>query len=96
MLVLVAYDVNTTDKPGRKRLRRVAKACLDFGQRVQFSVFECVVGDKEWVELRARLVGEIDPRVDSLRFYFLDRAAAERVEHHGSKEPRDLTEPLIF
>ncbi len=96
MLVLVTYDVNTTDKPGRKRLRRVAKACLDFGQRVQFSVFECVVGDKEWVELRARLMDEINPRVDSLRFYFLDKAAVDRVEHVGAKEPRDLTEPLVF
>ncbi len=96
MFVLVSYDVATITPGGQRRLRRVAKACRNFGQRVQFSVFECVVGDKEWVELRARLVGEIDPRVDSLRFYFLDRAAAERVEHHGSKEPRDLTEPLIF
>ena len=96
MLVLVTYDVNTMDKAGRKRLRRVAKACLDFGQRVQYSVFECVVGDKEWVVLKSRLLEEIDPKWDSLRFYFLDKAAVDRVEHFGAKEPRDLTEPLVF
>lgn len=96
MTILITYDVSTVDKPGRKRLRRVAKACQDYGQRVQLSVFECVVGDKEWVVLRDRLLKEVDTKKDSLRFYFLDAVAVARVEHHGVKEPRDLTEPLVF
>lgn len=96
MVVLVTYDVSTIDGAGRRRLRRVAKGCEGFGQRVQFSVFECIVGDKEWVVLKDRLIKEIDPKQDSLRFYFLDKAAVERVEHHGIKEPRDLTGPLVI
>ena len=96
MVVLITYDVSTADKPGRKRLRRVAKCCEGFGQRVQFSVFECVVGDKEWALLRDRLLKEIKAEEDSLRFYFLDKTAAERVEHHGTKRPRDLTAPLVI
>lgn len=96
MLVLVSYDVCTVDREGRKRLRRVARACQDFGVRVQYSVFECMVGDAQWVILKDRLTKEIDARQDSLRFYFLDKAAVERVEHHGNREPRDLTEPLVF
>ena len=95
-LALDLYDVNTMDRAGRKRLRRVAKACLDYGQRVQYSVFECAVGDKQWAILRSRLVDEIDVKLDSLRFYFLDAAAVDRIEHIGTKEPRDLTEPLVF
>ena len=96
MVILVTYDVSTIDKPGRRRLRRVAKCCLDYGQRVQNSVFECAVGDKEWVSLKNRLLKEIDAKQDSLRFYYLDQTAIDRVEHHGIKEPRDLTEPLVF
>jgi len=96
MLVLITYDVSTITKPGRRRLRRVAKACQDYGQRVQFSVFECVVGDKEWVLLKDRLLKEIDPTEDSLRFYFLNTVAVDKLEHHGCKKPRDLTEPLVF
>jgi CRISPR-associated protein Cas2 len=96
MVVLVAYDVNTMDSAGRKRLRRVAKACLDYGQRVQYSLFECAVGDKQWAILRSRLIDEIDTKLDSLRFYFLDVTAVERIEHIGTREPRDLTEPLVF
>lgn len=96
MVILVTYDVSTIDRAGRKRLRRVAKCCLDFGQRVQNSVFECTVGDKEWAALRSRLVAEIDAKQDSLRFYFLDAAAVARVEHHGCKEPRDLSEPFVI
>ncbi len=96
MVVVVTYDVNTVDKAGRRRLRRVAKCCQDFGQRVQYSVFQCTVGDKQWVVLRDRLLKEIDTKADSLRFYFLDAAAVARVEHHGVREPRDLTEPLVI
>lgn len=96
MLVLITYDVCTIDAPGRRRLRRVARACEDYGQRVQYSVFECTVGDAEWVLLRHRLLTEIDPKADSLRLYFLDKTAMERLEHHGVRKPRDLSEPLVL
>lgn len=95
MVVIVSYDVNTTTKAGRRRLRRVAQACVDFGQRVQFSVFECEVGEKEWAELRHRLLCEYDESEDSLRFYFLGEDAKRRTEHHGTKPSRDYTEPLL-
>jgi CRISPR-associated protein Cas2 len=94
MKVLIAYDVSTADAAGTRRLRRVARACQDYGQRVQKSVFECSVGAIEWVELRSRLLAEMDASVDSVRFYFLD--ADVRVEHHGAKEPRDLDGPLVI
>ena len=96
MLVLVTYDVSTVEKAGRKRLRRVARACADYGTRVQKSVFECQVGQKEWVNLRDRLLREIKAEEDSLRFYFLDEKAVLRTEHHGVNKPVDLTEPLLL
>jgi CRISPR-associated protein Cas2 len=96
MLILITYDVSTVEKSGRRRLRRVAQACEDYGTRVQKSVFECQVGKSEWVLLRSRLLTEIKPDEDSLRFYFLDETARSRIEHHGIKEPLDLTEPLIL
>jgi CRISPR-associated protein Cas2 len=96
MLVLVTYDVSTVEKPGLKRLRRVARACEDYGTRVQKSVFECQVGQKEWVKLSDRLLREIKPDEDSLRFYFLDEKAGLRTEHHGVNKPVDLTEPLLL
>ncbi len=96
MLVLVTYDVSTVEKAGVKRLRRVARACEDYGTRVQKSVFECQVGQKEWVNLRARLLREMKQDEDSLRFYFLDETAATRTEHHGVNAPVDLTEPLVL
>lgn len=96
MFILIAYDVSTTDKPGQKRLRRVARACEDYGVRVQKSLFECQVGKTEWAALRNRLLKEIDPKQDSLRFYHLDEDARIKVEHHGVKEPVDLTAPLIL
>lgn len=96
MMVLITYDVSTVDREGERRLRRVAQACKDYGIRVQKSVFECQVGEKEWVRLRARLLDEIDPAQDSLRFYFLDAAAKLRIEHHGTAKPIDPTEPLIL
>jgi CRISPR-associated protein Cas2 len=95
MLVVVAYDVNTETKEGRKRLRRVAQTCEDFGLRVQKPVFECVLRDRDWVLLRARLLREFDVGKDSLRFYFLDEASRERTEHHGIGRPIDLEAPLI-
>ena len=96
MLILVTYDVSTVEKAGQKRLRRVAQACEDYGVRVQKSVFECQVGQQEWVVLRHRLLGEIKEGEDSLRFYFLDEKAVQRIEHHGAAKPLDLTEPLIL
>jgi CRISPR-associated protein Cas2 len=96
MLILVTYDVSTVDKPGQRRLRRVAQACEDYGVRVQKSVFECQVGQSEWVELRSRLLGEIREDKDSLRFYYLDEKAVQKIEHHGIDKPIDLTEPLVL
>ena len=96
MLMLVTYDVSTEDAAGRRRLRRIAKACKDYGQRVQFSVFECQVDPAQWVSLRARLVGEIDPTTDSLRFYRLGANWRPRVEHVGAKPAYDPDEPMIF
>lgn len=94
MLVLIVYDVATGDAGGPRRLRRVARACADFGQRVQKSVFECRVGPSEWATLSGRLSEALDPARDSLRYYFLD--ADVRVEHHGAKEPLDLDGPLVI
>lgn len=96
MLILITYDVSTVDKAGQRRLRRVAQACEDYGVRVQKSVFECHVGRKEWAQLRHRLLSEIKPHEDSLRFYFLDENAIQRIEHHGAARPPDLTEPLVL
>ncbi len=96
MLVVVSYDVSTKSKEGRRRLRRVAKACLDYGQRVQNSVFECVLDNDHWMRLRLQLLDEIDPDEDSLRFYFLGTNFRSRVEHHGIKSPPDLQGPLIL
>ena len=96
MLILVTYDVSTVEKEGRRRLRRVAQACKDYGTRVQKSVFECQVGQSEWVKLRDRLLREIKAEEDSLRFYFLDEKAVQRTEHHGVDKPVDLTEPLVL
>ena len=96
MMVLVSYDVSTKDEAGRRRLRRVARACEDFGQRVQNSVFECLVDPAQWVALRARLVGEADPTRDSLRFYFLGAEWKRRVEHVGAKTAYDPEGPLVL
>lgn len=95
MMVLVSYDVETTSPSGGRRLRRVARACKDYGQRVQFSVFECEVDPAQWVTMRDRLLREIDQQRDSLRFYFLGANWRRRVEHVGAKAVRDLAEPLI-
>lgn len=95
MMVLVTYDVATTTPEGRRRLHRVAKACLDYGQRVQYSVFECQVDPAQWAELKFRLLRIMDPEQDSLRCYMLGSNWQRRVEHHGAKPAVDLTGPLI-
>jgi CRISPR-associated protein Cas2 len=96
MMVLVAYDVETQDKSGQRRLRRVAKLCQNFGQRVQFSVFECLVDPAQWASLRSRLMAEIDPEKDSLRFYFLGANWQKRLEHVGAKPGYDPQGPMVL
>ncbi len=96
VLVVVTYDVSTETPEGQRRLRRVAKACQDYGQRVQYSVFECLVEPAQWVELRARLLEEADLSEDSLRFYFLGSNWRRRVEHVGAKRPYDPEGPIII
>ena len=95
MMVLVSYDVATTSKGGTRRLRRIAKVCTDYGQRVQFSVFECVVDPAQWTFMRQKLIKIIDEEQDSLRFYFLGANWKHRVEHVGAKEVIDVEGPLI-
>ena len=95
MFVLVSYDVATVEVGGQRRLRRVAKACQDYGQRVQYSVFECIVDPAQWTALRQRLISEIDHESDSLRFYYLGSNWKRRVEHVGAKEGIDQEGPLI-
>lgn len=95
MLVLISYDVSIENK-GQRRLRRVAKACQNYGQRVQYSVFECVIDPAQWTVLKQTLIDEIDPELDSLRFYFLGSNWKRRVEHIGAKKSVDFDDPLII
>ncbi len=95
MMVLVTYDVSTMTDEGRARLRRVAKACESWGQRVQFSVFECLVDPAQWAKLRHKLEKLIDPSEDSLRYYYLGANWRRRVEHVGAKKTYDPEGPLI-
>ena len=95
MLVLVTYDVSTVSEGGVRRLRQVARACQDYGQRVQNSVFEVELDPALWTKLKARLEGFIDPQSDSLRYYHLGANWQRRVEHVGAKPAADLNGPLI-
>ena len=95
MFVLVSYDVSTTDPEGPRRLHKVAKVCKDYGQRVQKSVFECIVDPAQWAVLKQRLTDEINEDLDSLRFYYLGANWRRRVEHIGAKKPIDQEGPLI-
>ncbi|MBX3384945.1 MAG: CRISPR-associated endonuclease Cas2 [Phycisphaeraceae bacterium] len=98
MYVLITYDVCTTDDAGKRRLRRIARACEDYGQRVQNSVFECSVDPAQFAALKHRLLELIDPTSDSVRFYFLGKSWLKdrRVEHHGSKPSFDIDGPLMI
>ena len=96
MLVLVTYDVNTTTAAGRKRLRQVAKYCVAHGQRVQNSVFECLIDEAQYIALKSKLESIIDMETDSLRFYNLGNRYKERVEHLGAKETFDLGDTLMI
>ena len=96
MMVLVSYDVSTQDAAGAKRLRHVSKVCQDWGQRVQYSIFEIEVNPAQWVILSRQLLNCIDPKQDSLRFYFLGKNWQSKVEHHGAKSSLDLNGPLVL
>lgn len=95
MMVLITYDVSTETEEGRKRLRRVAKKCEDYGQRVQKSVFECIIDPARLKLLQAALREIIDPKTDSLRYYYLGDESRRRVEHVGAKPGLDLEGTLI-
>ena len=95
MFVLVSYDVSTTDPEGPRRLHRVAQTCQNYGQRVQFSVFECIVDPAQWAVLKQRLIDEINQDLDSLRFYYLGSNWRRRVEHVGAKKGLDQEGPMI-
>jgi len=95
MLVLVTYDISGESIEGRRRLRRAAKACLNYGQRVQNSVYECLVDPGQWAKLKGQLTGIIDHGQDSLRFYYLGKNWKRRVEHVGAKPSYDPEGPLI-
>jgi len=96
MMVLVSYDVSTVTAKGRRRLRRVAKACENYGQRVQQSIFECLLEPAVWTTLRLKLLDIYNPDEDSLRFYFLGANYKKRIEHHGIQLSLDLDRPLIL
>lgn len=95
MLVLISYDVSTETVEGRRRLRRISKACTDFGQRVQFSVFECEVSPAQWTILRQKLLDTMNPKTDSLRFYFLGSNWERRIEHHGTKPSLEFDQLIL-
>ena len=95
MMVLIAYDVKTETESGKRRLRKVSKKCQDYGQRVQNSVFECLIDTAQLKELQHILLKIIDPEVDSLRFYYLGDKWKSRVEHIGAKPSIDLEGTLI-
>lgn len=96
MLVLITYDVNTETDAGKKRLRRVAKQCVNYGRRVQNSVFECEMDATKCREVKEILKEIIDIKKDSLRFYYLGNNYKNKVEHIGVKESMDMNDPLIF
>lgn len=96
MYVLITYDVNTTQPEGAKRLRQVAKACQDHGQRVQNSVFECLITSEQLVRLEHRLNQIIDPQVDSLRFYHLGNNYKSKIKVIGVDRSMDLEGSLIY
>ena len=96
MLVLITYDVNTEDTAGRKRLRQIAKQCVNYGQRVQNSVFECMLDAAQCRRLQAKLLSIMDQEKDSLRFYYLGKRYENKIEHFGAKQTYLPEEPLIL
>ena len=95
MYILVTYDVDTTDKSGQRRLRRVAKACLDYGQRVQKSVFECELTEAQLCILKERIKEIIDHSLDSIRFYHLSKNENRRVDVMGIETAFDVNDAII-
>ena len=95
MLVLITYDVNTETDAGKKRLRKVAKQCTNYGRRVQNSVFECILDNAQCIVLKSILADIIDEEKDSLRFYYLGNNWKKRIEHVGAKETYDSEGVLI-
>ncbi|WP_417775276.1 CRISPR-associated endonuclease Cas2 [Stutzerimonas xanthomarina] len=96
MMILVSYDVSTMESGGARRLRRLSKACRDYGQRVQYSVFEIEVDSAQWTFFKQRLCDLIDLEQDSLRFYYLGKHWQGKIEHVGAKAVLDLNGPLIL
>ena len=96
MLMLVSYDVSTVDTAGKRRLRRIAKACQNWGIRVQYSVFECNVNPAQWVQLKAKLESIFEPATDSLRYYNLGDRYTTRIEHVGAKPTIDVEQPMLI
>lgn len=97
MLILITYDVSVVTSDGRRRLRNIAKSCIDYGTRVQNSVFECELTPAQYVELKAELLDIYKPDEDSLRFYHLGKNGRDKVEHHGAKAvPDPHTSTLIL
>ena len=96
MLILITYDVDTTTRTGEKRLRRVSKECVNFGQRVQNSVFECLLSEAQFVGLKASLEAIINDTTDSIRFYFLGNSWQRKIEKIGRPTSYDPTEALII
>lgn len=96
MLILVSYDVKTSTEGGAKRLRRVAKQCSNYGQRVQYSVFECIVDITQYETLKHKILSIIDDEQDSIRFYVLGNNYQNKVEHYGAKKSVDLEGSLIL
>ena len=96
MLVLITYDVNTEDAAGKRRLRQIAKQCVNYGQRVQCSVFECLLEPAQCKMLQAKLLSIIDSEKDSLRFYYLGKRYENNIEHFGAKATYMPEEPLIL
>ncbi len=95
MMILITYDINTETSSGEKRLRKVAKECLNYGQRVQNSVFECLIDSAQLTQLRHRLTQLIDIEKDSIRFYRLGDEWAGRIDHVGAKASIDMEGPLL-
>lgn len=95
MLVLITYDVSTQDAAGKKRLRKVAKECVNYGQRVQNSVFECILDASQTLILKDKLCSLIDSKKDSLRFYYLGNKYQTKVEHFGAKDTYEPEGTLI-
>ena len=96
MMILITYDVNTEDVEGKKRLRQIAKKCENYGQRVQFSVFECIVDPQQLLVLKNQLLAIMNKETDSLRIYYLGKNWKRRVEHFGAKVSYDPEGPLVI